>query len=59
MNDRATPAVSLIIPVYNDPERLKTCLQALEEQTYLQNAYRAVITSIVNRLERNLIRIEI
>ena len=28
------PFVSVIILVYNDPERLKTCLQALEEQTY-------------------------
>jgi len=33
MNEMPTPFVSVIIPVYNDPARLKTCLQVLEEQT--------------------------
>jgi len=37
------PFVSVIIPVYNDPIRLKTCLQALEEQTYPQNAYEIIV----------------
>lgn len=35
--------VSVIIPVYNDPGRLKTCLQALEKQTYPQHAYEVIV----------------
>jgi glycosyltransferase involved in cell wall biosynthesis len=35
--------VSVIIPVFNDPERLKTCLLALEQQTYPQNLYEVIV----------------
>ncbi len=35
----ATPRVSVIIPVYNDPERLQKCLSALEAQTYPGDRY--------------------
>jgi glycosyltransferase involved in cell wall biosynthesis len=37
------PFVSVIIPVYNDPIRLKICLQALEDQTYPQHAYEVIV----------------
>jgi glycosyltransferase involved in cell wall biosynthesis len=35
--------VSVIIPVYNDRERLKLCLDALEKQTYPQNLYEVIV----------------
>ncbi len=37
------PFVSVIIPVYNDAEPLKLCLQALENQTYPQDLYEVII----------------
>lgn len=37
------PYVSVIVPVYNDPERVKTCLNALEEQTYPSNSYEVIL----------------
>jgi glycosyltransferase involved in cell wall biosynthesis len=39
----STPFVSVIIPVYNDAVRLKTCLQALAKQTYPQDAYEVIV----------------
>ena len=36
------PFVSVIVPVYNDAERLKTCLGALEAQTYPSEAYEVI-----------------
>ncbi len=38
-----TPLVSIIIPVYNDVERLKKCLAALEKQTYPQDLYEIIV----------------
>ncbi|BAY25114.1 glycosyl transferase, group 2 family protein [Calothrix sp. NIES-2100] len=35
--------VSIIIPVFNDSERLKLCLQALENQTYPHNMYEVIV----------------
>lgn len=35
--------VSVIIPVLNDAKRLQICLQALEQQTYLQNSYEVIV----------------
>lgn len=35
--------VSVIIPVFNDSERLKICLQALENQTYPQKFYEIIV----------------
>ena len=43
MNEMSTPFVSVIIPVYNDPIRLETCLQALEEQTYPKSSYEVIV----------------
>lgn len=35
--------VSVIIPVYNDSQRLEKCLRALESQTYPQNLYEVIV----------------
>lgn len=35
--------VSVIIPVFNDAERLKICLTALETQTYPQDCYEEIV----------------
>lgn len=35
--------VSIIIPVYNDSDRLKTCLSSLENQTYRKESYEVVV----------------
>ena len=37
------PFVSVIIPVFNDSARLKSCLQALEAQTYPQHLYEVIV----------------
>lgn len=37
------PFVSIVIPVFNDPERLKTCLEALENQTYPKSLYEIIV----------------
>lgn len=43
MSDRLSPLVSVIIPVYNDGERLRLCLQALEQQTYSKDCYEVIV----------------
>ena len=40
---RSYPLVSVVIPVFNDPERLKICLRALEEQTYPEDRYEVIL----------------
>lgn len=35
--------VSVIIPVYNDPDRLKLCLESLSAQTYLNSNYEIIV----------------
>ncbi len=37
------PLVSVIIPVYNDAERLEKCLAALDKQTYPQDLYEVIV----------------
>lgn len=37
------PFVSVIIPVFNDSERLQVCLTALENQTYPKNFYEVIV----------------
>jgi glycosyltransferase involved in cell wall biosynthesis len=37
------PFVSVIVPVYNDEERLPLCLEALEHQTYPPGRYEVVV----------------
>lgn len=43
MKQQFIPFVSVIIPVFNDFERLKTCLEALENQTYPKKNYEVVV----------------
>ncbi|WP_036486118.1 glycosyltransferase family 2 protein [Myxosarcina sp. GI1] len=43
MNNIVAKFVSVIIPVYNDRERLKLCLTALENQTYPQELYEVIV----------------
>jgi glycosyltransferase involved in cell wall biosynthesis len=43
MERKTNPFVSVIIPVYNDSEMLKTCLKALNNQTYPKNRYEVII----------------
>ena len=37
------PLVSIIIPVYNDAQRLRHCLARLEQQTYPQSHYEVIV----------------
>ena len=37
------PFVSVIIPVFNDAERLRICLTALEQQTYPRSSYEVIV----------------
>ncbi len=39
----SSPFVSVIIPVFNDAERLRLCLQALERQSYPRDRYEVVV----------------
>ncbi|VEP18897.1 conserved hypothetical protein [Hyella patelloides LEGE 07179] len=50
-----TPLVSVIIPVYNDAERLEKCLAALEEQTYPQNLYEVIVVD--NASDKSIVEI--
>lgn len=43
MSHLLNPFVSVIIPVLNDSERLKTCLEALENQTYPKIFYEVIV----------------
>jgi glycosyltransferase involved in cell wall biosynthesis len=43
MNKNEDIFVSVIIPVYNDSERLHKCLEALENQSYPQGLYEVII----------------
>jgi glycosyltransferase involved in cell wall biosynthesis len=42
LND-AVPFISVIIPVYNDTERLRTCLAALAEQTLAADRFEVIV----------------
>lgn len=37
------PQVSVIIPVYNDADRLQRCLQSVESQSYLREHYEVIV----------------
>jgi glycosyltransferase involved in cell wall biosynthesis len=43
MNYPPQPFISVIIPVFNDFERLEVCLEALERQTYPENFYEVIV----------------
>lgn len=42
-DDLSNPFVSVVVPVFNDPEHLKICLEALENQTYLKSLYEVIV----------------
>ena len=39
----STPLVSVIVPVFNDIDRLQHCLAALEQQTYPKSQYEVIV----------------
>lgn len=43
MNDQRSLFVSVIIPVFNDAQHLRVCLEALERQTYCKTLYNVVV----------------
>lgn len=43
MSKEPTEFVSVIIPTYNDSDGLKTCLEALENQTYPKDSYEVIV----------------
>lgn len=43
MNNICQPFVSVIIPVFNDSQRLEICLKTLQNQTYPQNLYEIIV----------------
>lgn len=43
MEHRSNPFVSVIVPVFNDAERLRICLEKLEQQTYPQHLYEVIV----------------
>lgn len=50
-----TPFVSVIIPVYNDSERLNLCLKTIEDQTYPKDLYEVIVVD--NASEEDLKRL--
>lgn len=55
MSEVVAGFISVIIPVFNDRERLKLCLTALENQTYPQELYELVLVD--NGSEENIAEI--
>jgi glycosyltransferase involved in cell wall biosynthesis len=43
MDEQQQPFISVIIPVFNDAERLKHCLAALDQQTYPGDRYEIIV----------------
>jgi glycosyltransferase involved in cell wall biosynthesis len=54
MESLSNPFVSVIIPVYNDRDRLKTCLTSLAKQTYPHNLYEVIVIDNGSDLEQNI-----
>ena len=46
------PLISVVIPVYNDTNSLKTCLKALSKQTYSKDKYEVIVVN--NNPEENI-----
>ncbi len=42
-HEQRKPFVTIIIPVFNDPQRLRMCLEALESQTYPSDCYEVIV----------------
>lgn len=43
MLEKSNPFVSVIVPVLNDSERLKTCLESIENQTHPPDLYEVIV----------------
>ncbi len=43
MSDQSRPFVSVIVPVYNDPEGIQRCLEALGSQTYPEERFEVLV----------------
>ena len=43
MGEASVPFVSVIVPVFDDPEGLVTCLRALDRQTYPQERFEVLV----------------
>ena len=59
---QSSPYISVIIPVYNDSQRLQLCLTALEDQSYPKNSYEVIVidnnsTDNVKELVNNYSRV--
>jgi glycosyltransferase involved in cell wall biosynthesis len=54
MEHRSSPFVSVIIPVFNDGDRLKICLDALENQTYPTSLYEVIVVDNGSDPEENI-----
>jgi glycosyltransferase involved in cell wall biosynthesis len=54
MISTALPFVSVIVPVFNDIERLIICLQALEQQTYQKHLYEVIVVDNASDTEQNV-----
>lgn len=54
MTNRLLPLVSVIIPVYNDGERLSLCLKALKQQTYPSDRYEVIVVDNASDKEANI-----
>lgn len=48
------PFVSVIVPIYNDTERLKICLEALSNQTYPTNCYEIIVVDNASDKDQNV-----
>ena len=54
MSTNANPTASVIIPVYDDYERLQSCLEALDEQTYPAHAHEVIVADNGTPPERRI-----
>jgi glycosyltransferase involved in cell wall biosynthesis len=54
MDSPSNPFVSVIIPVFNDSERLKICLEALENQTYPKTLYEVIVVDNGSDKDQNI-----
>lgn len=43
MNDVESPLVSIVVPVFNDPEGIRSCLEQLINQTYQADSYEVIV----------------
>lgn len=54
MSESAYPLVSVVIPVLNDAERLRTCLEALSRQTYSSDRYEIIVVDNGSDAEQDI-----